>query len=108
MLIPVRCRRCGKRMWVEFSIGFEKSIFAGNEAELAKYTINRINMIKVWGDEELAEEIREQFRRFIKAGDSIEKAVKIISELYGIPVLVLEEFLEDLIAEAKMLRYENR
>jgi len=107
MLVPVRCPDCGKRMWVEFSIGFEKSIFAGNESELAKYTIKSINVIKVWEDDEITRQIKEQFVRFVKAGDPVDKAVKMVSELYGVPVLVVEEVLGDLIAEAKVKEYPS-
>lgn len=102
MLLPVTCPECGKRFWIETAIHYEERTFVGSLDELKKYVLKEQNIIRTWQDEELAEEIRDQFRRLIKSGDPVERAVKIISEIYGIPVLALEEFLSDLIEEVKI------
>jgi len=102
LILPVKCKKCGKRIWIEFNVMADEYVYTGSEEELKKYVIREINIIRVWEDEKLAEEVRDQFRRLIKSGDSIERAVKIISEVYGIPVLALEEFLSDLIEEVKI------
>lgn len=102
MLLPVTCPECGKRFWIETAIRYEERTFVGSLDELKKYVLKEQNIIRTWQDEELAEEIRDQFRRLIKSGDPVERAVKIISEIYGIPVLALEEFLSDLIEEVKI------
>ena len=101
MILPLTCPECEKRFWVEISIKADEYVYVGSEEELKKYVIREINIIKIWDDEELGKEIRGQFCRLIKSGDSIERAIKIISEIYGIPVLLLEEFLSDLIEEVK-------
>lgn len=101
MIAPVECR-CGRRLWVEFRVVVDEFVFPGSEEELKKVVVRGINIVKVWEDDGLAEEVREQFRRLVMSGDSVERAVAIVSEVYGIPLLTLEEFLSDLIEEAKI------
>jgi len=102
MLLPVTCPDCGKRFWIETAIHYEERVFAYSLQELKKYILKEQNIIKIWDDDELAEEIRKQFGMLIRSGDSVERAIKILSEVYGIPVLALEELLSDLIEEVKV------
>lgn len=66
------------------------------------------NIIKTWEEEEIGAEIRRAFMELIQAGNSLEQSVKIVSEVYGIPVLALEELLSDLIEEVKISCLENK
>ncbi len=102
MLLPVVCPECGRRFWIETAIHYEERTFVGSLDELKKYVLKEQNVIRVWNDEDLAEEVRDAFRKLIKSGDSVERAIKIISEIYGIPILALEEFLSDLIEGVKI------
>ena len=95
MLLPVTCPDCGKRFWIETAIHYEERVFAYSLQELKKYILKEQNIIKIWDDDELYFEILNQFSELVKKGEKPDRAIKIISEIYGIPVLMLEEILSE-------------
>ena len=101
MLLPIKCPCCGKSYWIETSINYEEYVYVGSEFELKRYVLKNQNIIRIWEDEELAYEIKEQFSRLVKSGERLDNALKIVSEIYGVPILALEELLSDLITEIK-------
>lgn len=101
MLIPVECKKCGQKIWVEFSVKAEERVYLGSERDLKQYLLKEIN-IKDVHEEDIVPELREQFFRLIEHGEDYKRALKIVSEVYGVPVLILEDVLADLIDYVKV------
>lgn len=102
MLLPVNCPCCGKKFWIETSIDYQEFVYLNSLEELRKYVLKEMNIIKTWEEEEIGIILRKEFMELIKAGNSLEQSIKIISQVYGVPVLALEELLSDLIEEVKV------
>lgn len=102
MLVPVQCS-CGRRFWLEFSIKAEEKMYLHSIDELREYLLKEINVLRIHEDD-ITQELREQFCKLIENGEDYRRALKIISEIYGIPALILEDILYDLIDHAKVFK----
>ena len=95
MFLPFKCPCCGKNYWLEVSINYEEKVYLASIEELREYVLKEMNILKVWDDEELYFEVLDRFSNLVKKGEKPDRAIKIISEIYGIPVLMLEEALSE-------------
>jgi len=103
MLLPFQCPDCGKRLFIELKISYEERTYLNSINELKEYVLKEANIIEIHEFEELAYKIRQDFAEMINKGENWRRALKILSEVYGIPILVLEELLSDLIDQIKVV-----
>jgi hypothetical protein len=83
MLFPVECF-CGRRIWVEVSINYEKYIFTDSVENLAAYFLRYATVKKVYKEEEIAYEIKKTIHSLLNRGLKKNQIVEEISEIFGI------------------------
>jgi len=96
MLFPVQCE-CGRRLWAEISITYDKRIYANSIDEVAEYILKHAIVKDVYKEEEIAPEIKRTLAGLLKVTSKSE-AIKEVSQLYGIPEEYVVGILENIIA----------
>ena len=97
MLLPVQCE-CGRRIWVDFEINYEKYIYTGSLEELQAYILKKGHVRSVHSDEEISRDVKRTLLSLLKEIPK-EKAIEEVSLVYGIPHEFVEEILENLLIE---------
>ena len=94
MLFPVQCE-CGRRLWAEISITYDKRIYANSIDEVAEYILKHAIVKETYDEVEILPDIQKTLAGLLKVTSKAE-AVKEVSQLYGIPEEYVAELLENL------------
>lgn len=95
ILLPVRLSP-RRRVWIDVSFHYEKQIYAGAFEDLTRYLLKYGHVDGVYEDEQIAHDVKRTAASMLRDGIRPAQVVEEVSQLYGIPVLCVEEVLADL------------
>lgn len=95
MLLPVRVSP-RRRVWIDVSFHYEKQVYAGALEDLTRYILTHGHVDGVYEDEQIAYDVKRTAAAMLRDGIQPAQVVEEVSQLYGIPVLCVEDVLAEL------------
>jgi hypothetical protein len=91
MLIPIT--HDSKRLWLDFSVAYEKQIYVNSTMDLSRYLIKSIRIDAIYSDEDITPDVTQAARTLIRGSVKREDVIERISSSYGIPIEYTEEMI---------------